>query len=94
MKVYFLYTHIWIGVPKIRISKKTNKKLKAGGERAISLVTRPKHKFNNGIMVSGGICRKGLGKIIFHSGNVNSFSYKQVLEFYREDLNQYPTKFL
>ena len=44
-------------------------------------------------MVSGGICNEGLGKIIFHSGNVNTFSYKQVLEFYREDLNQYPTKF-
>ena len=37
-------------------------------------------------MVSGGICDKGLGLIIFHSENVNSFAYKQVLKFYKEDL--------
>ena len=91
--IFSLCSYMNRGTNKIRISKKTNKKLRAGDERAINLVTRPKHKFNNGIMVSGGICNEGLGKIIFHSGNVNTFSYKQVLEFYREDLNQYPTKF-
>ena len=91
--IFPLCSYMNRGTNKIRISKKTNKKLRAGDERAINLVTRPKHKFNNGIMVSGGICNEGLGKIIFHSGNVNTFSYKQVLEFYREDLNQYPTKF-
>ena len=44
-------------------------------------------------MVSGGICRDGLGKLIFDSGNVNSFAYKQVLNFYREDLDNYPDKY-
>ena len=39
-------------------------------------------------MVSGGICRAGLGKIIFHRGNVNTFSYKQVLEFYKKDFEK------
>ena len=39
-------------------------------------------------MVSGGICGAGLGEIIFHSGNVNSFSYKQVLEFYKKDFEK------
>lgn len=43
-------------------------------------------------MVSGGICNEGLGEIIFHSGNLNSFAYKQVLKYYREDLNKYPHK--
>ena len=38
-------------------------------------------------MVSGGICNKGLGKLIFHSGNVNSFAYRQVLNYYKEDLD-------
>ena len=44
-------------------------------------------------MVSGGICRAGLGEIIFHSGNVNTFSYKQVLDFYKEDINDLRVKF-
>ena len=43
-------------------------------------------------MVSGRICNEGLGEIIFHSGNLNSFAYKQVLKYYREDLNKYPYK--
>ena len=43
-------------------------------------------------MISGGICNEGLGQIIFHSGNVNSFAYNQVLKFYRDDLNKYPSK--
>ena len=43
-------------------------------------------------MVSGGICNEGLGEVIFHSGNLNSFAYKQVLKFYREDLDKFPSK--
>ena len=57
------------------------------------MVTRPHHKFNDALLVSGGICNEGLGEIIFYSGNVNSFAYKQVLKYYREDLNKFPTKF-
>ena len=44
-------------------------------------------------MVSGGICREGLGKLIFHSGNVNTFAYKQVLNYYREDLDNFDDKY-
>ena len=36
-------------------------------------------------MISGGISKKRLGNLIFHSGNVNNFSYKQVLHFYKKD---------
>lgn len=67
--------------------------MKLGDEKATELVTRQCHKFNDGIMVSGGICDKGLGQIIFHSGNVNSFAYKQVLKFYKEDLKIFESKF-
>ena len=81
------------GTNKIRLSKKTRRKLKSGDENSINLVTRQHHKFNNAIMVSGGICDEGLGEIIFHSGTLNSFAYKQVLKFYREDLNKFPSKF-
>jgi len=81
------------GTSKIRLSKKTKRKVKSGDEKSINLITRPHHKFNNGVMVSGGICNEGLGEIIFHSGNLNSFAYKQVLRYYREDLNKFPLKF-
>jgi transposase len=81
------------GTSKIRLSKKTKRKVKSGDEKSINLITRPHHKFNNGVMVSGGICNEGLGEIIFHSGNLNSFAYKQVLKYYREDLNKFPLKF-
>ena len=43
-------------------------------------------------MVSGGICKDGFGELIFHSGNVNCFFYKQVLQFYREDIDKFPVK--
>ena len=73
---------------KIRVSKRTEKCLRNGNESSIRLVKREFHKKVNGIMVSGGICRAGLGEIIFHSGNVNTFSYKQVLEFYKKDFEK------
>ena len=91
--IFPLHPYMNKGTNKIRLCKKTRRKLKAGNEKAIELVTRPHNKFNNGIMVSGGICNEGLGKIIFNSGNLNSFSYKQVLKFYREDLDMHPSKF-
>ena len=43
-------------------------------------------------MVSVGIRDEGLGEIIFHGGNLNSFAYKQVLKFYKEDIDKYPSK--
>jgi len=47
-------------------------------------ITREFHKKENGVIASGGISKDGLGKLIFHSGNINTFTYKQVLQFYRE----------
>ena len=43
-------------------------------------------------MISGGICKEGLGRIIFHSGNVNLFAYRQVLNFYKEDIDKFSNK--
>ena len=36
---------------------------------------------------------KNIRKIYLNSENVNTFSYKQVFEFYRENWYQYPTKY-
>ena len=78
---------------KVRLSRKTSKLIKNGNENALKKVTREFHKNYNGIMVSGGICEEGLGKLIFHSGNVNTFAYKQVLNYYREDLDNFQAKY-
>ena len=67
--------------------------VKNGNESSIRLFTRDFHKNVNGIMVSGKICKDGLGEIIFHSGNVNTFAYKQVLKFYKKTKAEiFPTR--
>jgi len=78
---------------KIRISRRTQKYIKNGNESALSKINREFHKKSNGLMISGGICKEGLGQIIFHSGNVNSFAYKQVLNFYKDDIRKFGPKF-
>lgn len=78
---------------KIRLSNKTSRAIKRGNEIALRKVTKQFHKKLNGILVSGGICNEGLGKIIFHSGTVNSFAYKQVLNFYKEDMDKFTDKY-
>ena len=78
---------------KIRLGRKTLREVKQGKESALKKITRPYHKKLNGILVSGGICQEGLGRIIFHSGNVNTFAYKQVLNFYKEDIDNFNNKF-
>ena len=39
-------------------------------------------------MVAGGLSQNGVGKLIFVTGTMNSFSYGQTLEFYKEDLER------
>jgi len=48
------------GTNKMRLCKKTRRKLKSGDEKSINLATRRHHKFHNGIMVSDGVCNEGL----------------------------------
>ena len=95
MKMYFLqFAYMNKGTNKIRLSKKIRRKLKADEEKTINIETSPQNKFNNVIMVPGGICNEGLGEVIFHSGKFNYFAYKQELKFYREDLDKFPSKIL
>ena len=61
-------------------------------EKSINLVARAHHKFNKAIMVPDSVCNESFGEIIFHSWNLNSFSYKQVLKYYKGDLNKFPSK--
>ena len=62
-------------------------------KKAISLITRPTHKKVNGVMISGDISKNGLGHLIMHSGNINTFAYKQSLNFYKEDINRLGARF-
>jgi len=77
---------------KVRICKNTQKLISRGNEIALKKKQREIHKKEIGLMISGGICNEGLGKIIFHSGNVNTFAYRQVLNFYKEDLDNFKDK--
>ena len=78
---------------KIRITIKVRNNLKRGSQSAINLMVRPTPKKSLGIMVSDGISKNGLWNIILHSGNVNTFSYKQVLDYYKADCNNFKPKF-
>ena len=47
---------------KVRICKRTEKKLRNGDEKALEIVNKEFFKNINGIMISGGICKEGLGR--------------------------------
>ena len=49
-------------------------KLKIGDEEAHKLVVRPVRKFENSVMISGGISFFGLSQIIFLEGTMNNFA--------------------
>ena len=49
-------------------------------------------KFEVSIMVAGGICKAGLSNLVFCSGTMNNFSYKQFLIFLKQDMEQLKLK--
>ena len=55
-------------------------------EESEKLVTIQLPKKSKGIMVGGCISKHGLGKLIFFIGAVDSFGYRQSLEFYKQDI--------
>ena len=64
---------------KIRLSPLTQKKINRGDELAMKKITREFNKKENGVIISGGISKDGLGELILDSGNINTFAYKQEL---------------
>ena len=60
---------------KLDCLNKHKKKIKRDDEYTLQKITREFPKKENGVMVSGGICKASLGKLLFHSGNINSFAY-------------------
>ena len=73
---------------QIRVDEKGYKEYQTGKGKLYEKISKPIPKFQQGIMVAGGICEKGVGKLIFVTGTMNSFSYNQTLEFYKNDLER------
>ena len=51
-------------------------------------IAKPIPKFPVGIMVASGISVNGPGRLVFVTGTMNSFSYKQTLEIFKEDIER------
>ena len=71
---------------QVRLTKLMKRKLNQNDEEAEKLVTIQLPKKSKGFMVGGGISKYGLGKLIFCIGTVDSFAYKQALEYYKKDI--------
>ena len=56
------------------------------------LLNRPKKKFENSLIIAGGINYFGLSKLIFLEGTMNQFSYGQTLLFYKDDIKKIEEK--
>ena len=39
-------------------------------------------------MIAGGVSKFGVGKLIFCIGTVDTYAYKQAIEFYKEDIEK------
>ena len=76
----------------IRLSKNSKEKLKKGDEDIFDLINRPQKKFELSIMISGGICSKGLSDLIILEGPENEFSYTQILLYYKDNFNKFQEK--
>ena len=73
---------------QIRVDDEGYKEYKSGKGKLYEKISKPLPKFSQGIMVAGGLCQNGVGKLIFVTGTMNSFSYNQTLEFYKDDLER------
>ena len=82
------YTHDWI-----RLEPSMQEKLRKGEKEAYDLINRPIKKFEDSIMISGGISYHGLSKLIILDGTMNNFAYGQALLFFKEDIEEIEKKY-
>ena len=71
---------------KVRLCKKSQRKIKQGNITAIKKLEKEIPKHSQGIMVAGGVCSNGIGKLKFIVGTMDTSAYKQTLDYYIEDL--------
>lgn len=71
---------------KVRLCKKSQRKIKQGNIMEIKKLEKEIPKHSQGIMVAGGVCANGVGKLKFNVGTMDTSAYKQALDYYKEDL--------
>ena len=76
----------------IRLSQENQRKLKEGVIEAYDLINRPEKKFEDSIMVAGGISSGGLTNLILVENTVNEFAYAQMLLYFKEDYEKIKEK--
>ena len=77
----------------IRLTKGTQNKLKEGDLSIYSLINREEKKFENSVMIVGGVSASGLSNLIFLDGTLNQFAYGQALLYYKEDMDEMKKKY-
>ena len=82
------YTHDYI-----RLDPLDQKKLKEGKRDIYSLLNRAQHKYEQSLIIAGGISYYGATKLIIVDGTMNNFAYGQTLLFYEEDMKKIEEKF-
>ena len=55
--------------------KKTIKRMKKGDLNSMKKTEKELPSHNQGIMVAGGVCSKGVGKLIFTIGTMDTCAY-------------------
>jgi hypothetical protein len=82
---------------QVRLSNEKFDEFKTGDKDLNELLGYQQEKFPAQVMVSGGISYYGQGKLIFLIGNIDGQTYRNVLDYYIEDITvnlQKPTLYL
>ena len=64
-------------------------KLKKGDEEGYKIINRETKKYGPSIIVTGGVSFYGLSDLILLKGTIKEFSYAQVLEYYKENFDDF-----
>ena len=87
-KRFVVEKHLNPQTNQIRLTARGLKELKEGDGEIYEKLAKPLPKFATGVMIAGGLSSRGVGKLIFCVGTMNSFSYAQALKMYNEDIQR------
>ena len=73
---------------QIRLDQKGFEEFRSGKGELFEKIAKPTPKFPKGLMVVAGLSYYGVGKLIFITGTQTTFSYKQTLEYFKEDIQR------
>ena len=73
---------------QIRLDKSGYAEYKSGEGTLFETIAKPLPKFPKSVMMARGVSFNGVGKLIFVTGTMTSFSYLQALEMYKDDINR------